>query len=211
MQNNIKRLRLERGMSQQDLADAVGAKTWQTISNIERGVSGLNEKKVAKYAEALGVQPWEIIGAPREERLITVNGYVQAGHFAETWELDEADQYTVPVPDEPKFRGFELYAAEVRGPSMNRRYPEQSVVIFTHAVETGEDIVPGKRYVIERERADGLREATVKLLWQDEDGKAWLLPESDDPRFQEPIALDGGEDDTIRIVGRVRFAVVRED
>ncbi len=93
---------------------------------------------------------------------------------------------------------------------MNKRYPEGTVLVFTDAMERPEDLVPGKRYLIERERADGLREATVKKLWQDEHGALWLVPESDDPRFQEAIALDGSDGDTIRILGRVKYAVTRE-
>ena len=93
---------------------------------------------------------------------------------------------------------------------MNRRYPEGTVLIYTNLNDTNEDLIFGKRYIVERERADGLREATVKTLWRDENGKAWLLPESTDPRYQEPIPIEGGENDTVRIVGRVRYAVTRE-
>ena len=92
----------------------------------------------------------------------------------------------------------------------DRRYPDGSALIFTSLIETREGLIPGKRYIIEIERSDGLREATVKQLWKDETGKLWLLPESTDPRYQQPVALDGAEGDMIRIVGRIRFAVQRE-
>ena len=93
---------------------------------------------------------------------------------------------------------------------MNKRYPEGTVVICTDAVQTGEEIIPGRRYVVERERSDGLREATIKTLWRDEHGRLWLVPESTDPRYQEPIPLHAAEDDTIRIVGTVRYSVQKE-
>lgn len=210
MKNNIRRLRMERGMSQQDLGDALGV-GWQTISNVERGATGLNSKKIEAYAAALGVEPQDIIAADDGTRRVPVVGYVQAGHYAESLEFDEDDRYEVVVPADPVFRRFRLEGREVRGPSMNRRYPERTVVVITDMVETGEDIQVGKRYVIERERPDGMREATVKKLWRDDGGNLWLLPESDDPRFQEPIPLEGGDDDTVRIIGRVRYAVSRED
>lgn len=210
MKNNVKRLRLRLGITQEELAGRLGV-TWQTVSNVERGHSGLSSKKIDKWASALEAEPHEVISAAGEQRAVPVIGYVQAGHFAESWMFDEEDQTEVWVEDEPRFRSFRLRGAIARGPSMNRRWPDGTVLIFTDAVETGEDIVVGKRYVIERERADGLREATVKLLWRDDTGKLWLLPESDDPRFQEPIPLDSADGDTVRIVGRVRYSVSRED
>lgn len=143
-------------------------------------------------------------------RRVIVKGFVQAGYWAETWEWGDDDQYSVPVPDDPALQPFTLFAAEARGPSMNKRYPDQTVLVFTDAVETGASLELGKRYIVERERADGMREATVKTLWRDEAGKIWLLPESSDPRFQEPIPIEGGEDDTVRVVGRVVYAVSKE-
>ena len=206
MANRIRELRESKGWSQADLGERLGIH-WQTVLRHEQDRGLTNEKK--HYAEVLGADV-ESLFFPQPFRTVLIKGYVQAGHWAETWELPEEDQYEVPIPNEPALTQFTLYGAELRGPSMNRRYLEGSVLIFTDAIETHEDLLVGKRYVVERQRADGLREATVKTLWQDENGRAWLLPESTDPRFQEPIPIDGAEEDTVRIVGRVRFAVSRE-
>ncbi|RUV07972.1 phage repressor [Mesorhizobium sp. M1A.F.Ca.IN.020.03.2.1] len=149
-------------------------------------------------------------GESEDVRHVKVTGFVQAGAWAETWEWSDDEVYSVPVPDDPALRAFGLHAAETRGPSMNKRYPEKTVLVFTDLIETGAALELGKRYIVERERADGLREATVKTLWRDENDKIWLLPESNDPRFQEPIPIDGGEDDTVRVVGRVVYAVSKE-
>ena len=37
------------------------------------------------------------------------------------------------------------------------------------------------------------------------------MPESTDPRHQQPIEIDGDNGDTVRMVGRVRYSVQRED
>ena len=68
------------------------------------------------------------------------------------------------MPDDVEWRGRKLYAAETRGPSMDQIYPEGTVVVFTDMIDTEEEVIAGKRYIVEMERADGLREATVKRL-----------------------------------------------
>lgn len=145
-------------------------------------------------------------------RRVEVVSFVQAGHFAETWEWEDGERYSVYVPDLPEFRGLRLYAAETRGPSMNRRYSDSTVVVFNSVIEAREDPIPGKRYVIERRKLSGECEHTVKLLYADPEGKLWLMPESDDPRYQAPISVEDGTGtgDVVTIIGRVLFAVTRE-
>lgn len=177
-----------------------------------------------KLADALGLDAEAISrGQYREKgleattnsdlRTIRVAAHVQAGYWAENWEWPYDEQYDVAVPADPALAQFQLFAAETRGPSMNRRWPEGTVVVFTNVIETEESPVAGKRYVVERRRANGDVEHTVKLLHQDRDGRFWLIPESNDPVYQEPIPVDvevdGGEFE-VRIVGRVRYAVTRE-
>jgi transcriptional regulator with XRE-family HTH domain len=209
MQLRIKDILAKKGMTQSDLADGLGMHP-VNLNRIINGKIDTNTSRLEEIADYLGVSVPALFEAPGESRTVRVKGYVQAGYWAETWELPTDEQYDVPVPADESLARYTLYAAEIRGPSMNRKWDEGTTVVFTDAIETHEEIEIGKRYIVERERADGLREATVKKLWRDDAGKIWLLPESDDPRFQQPIALDGDEDDTIRIVGRVRYAVSRE-
>lgn len=145
-------------------------------------------------------------------RTVRVVAHVQAGNWADTWEWSDDDQYDVAVPADPMLASFRLYAAETRGPSMNRRYPEGTVVVFTDVEETDESLVPGKRYIVERRRSNGEVEHTVKLLHQDERGAFWLVPESTDPLFQTPMSVEAGAEngDEVRIRGRVHYSVARE-
>ena len=194
-----------------------------TIRNWKRALKdgrepGATIGSLAKLADVLQCQlPWLIGGSldpasAMNLRTVTVAAHVQAGQFAETWEWNEGDQYQVAVPVDPLLDGFKLYAAETRGPSMNKRWPEGTVVVFTNVEETGEMPTKGRRYVVERRQLGGEAEHTVKLLVQDADGKFWLMPESDDPRFQAPISVDEGtgDGDIVTIIGRVRYAVSRE-
>jgi lambda repressor-like predicted transcriptional regulator len=164
-------------------------------------------EKLVRLKDAIGME-----SSSRGLRHVTVAAHVQAGAWTESWEWEDDYKYSVSVPDLPELRPFRLYAAETRGPSMNKRYPEKTVVVFTNVEDTRESPMPGKRYVIERRRASGESEHTVKLLFADADGKLWLMPESDDPRFQAAISVDEGtnDGDLVSIIGRVRFAVTVE-
>ena len=215
---------LAAGFASTSAAAAALGVAYPTDAAHENASRGIRPDAASKYARKYKVSlDWLLEGrgagpAQRpartaqdlEPRMVPVKGFVQAGHYAETWEWSDDEVYSVPVPDDPAFRSFGLHAAETRGPSMNKRYPEKTVLVFTDLIETGAQLELGKRYIVERERADGLREATVKTLWRDDSGKIWLLPESNDPLFQEPIPIDGGEDDTVRVVGRVVYAVSKE-
>lgn len=171
---------------------------------------GLDAEAIARgeYREK-GLEPTAAPGL----RMVRVAAHVQAGYWAETWEWPYDEQYEVAVPADAFLAQVQLHAAETRGPSMNRRWPEKTVVVFTNVIETEESPMVGKRYVVERRRANGDLEHTVKLLHQDNEGRFWLVPESTDPLFQQPIPIDmdeqGGEFE-VRIVGRVRYAVSRE-
>lgn len=59
---NIKKYRLEKGMSQTELAEKVGFKNKASISIIESGRNDLTPDKVVKFADALGVSPMQLLG-----------------------------------------------------------------------------------------------------------------------------------------------------
>ncbi|MCZ4274023.1 LexA family transcriptional regulator [Maritalea porphyrae] len=210
MKNRIKQIMKQKNVSRDELADAVDAHPI-TISKLVSGKMNLTTDWMERIAKALRVRPEELISAAPALRTVTVNMHVEAGSWAEAnvWE-DPDQQYQIAVPNDPEFANLTLHGAETRGPSMNKRYPSGTIVVYTSIYETDEEPVPGRRYIIECERTDGLREATVKTLHKDEQGCLWLMPESNDPRHQQPIEVNGNLGDTIRIVGRVVFSVQKE-
>ncbi len=208
--NRIREIREATGMTQRQVADAIPL-SLPNYNRLENGHTKLTTERMDQLAEIFGCDPLDLITGHHPTRTVQVRAYVEAGAWVESWEWEEEDWYEVAVPDDPVFHGFSLYGAETRGPSMNRRYPEGTVLIFTDAIEAEEDVQVGKRYIVERERADGMREATVKTLIADDQGKLWLMPESSDPRHQQPIEIGGDEGDTVRLLGRVRYSVQRED
>ena len=68
----IKELREQRGMSQDDLAKAVGYKTRSSIAKIEKGESDPSQKKLVRIAEALEVRPSELLGED-SAKVVTVH------------------------------------------------------------------------------------------------------------------------------------------
>lgn len=61
------RARKNLGMTQEELAARVGYKTKSAINKIELGVRDLPQKKIAVFAEALGVSPGVLMGWVSEE------------------------------------------------------------------------------------------------------------------------------------------------
>lgn len=219
MKEWVKQALQHAGMSQSDLARELTANYgWSDnrsiLNKIVKGTRTLEAEEMFDIAKATGY-PIPGAGEAQKEhglRRVVVTAHVQAGNWEEAWEWDESDKYPILIPDLPEYKSIRLFAAETRGPSMNKRYPERTVIVFNDVQETGEDPIPGKRYVVERRRQSGEAEHTVKTLMTDNDGKLWLMPESDDPRFQTPISVDEGtaDEDLVVILGRVVFSVTRE-
>lgn len=75
---NIKRLRLERGLSQDELARLTGYRSRTSIAKIEAGKVDLSQSKIRLFASRLGVSAIELLGddgkpEPHEtERLLSL-------------------------------------------------------------------------------------------------------------------------------------------
>ncbi len=67
---NIAAARKRAGITQEELASRVGYKTKSAINKIELGIRDLPQKKIAAFADALGVTPGHLMGwdeKPAEE------------------------------------------------------------------------------------------------------------------------------------------------
>jgi len=150
---------------------------------------------LAKIAKALEWKSSQLIAAaegdaPRARlRSVSVRGHVQAGDWREALEWPQDDWYEVPLPPDPRWPRASRFALEVRGPSMNRLFPDRSVIYCALFDDIGDEPKNGDRVVVERVNRDGLFEATVKEYVIDEDGRRWLWPRSTHPDHQQPIPL----------------------
>ena len=146
-------------------------------------------------------------------RAIPILGDVEAGAWREPLTFDvelpanasrealEAMGLDYVVADIPGYETAQLYALRVRGPSMNRHYPEGRFVIVAPAAEAG--IRDGDHVIVRRNHA-GLSETTIKELVVDETGRAQLWPRSDNPDHQAPLRWSRGDgQDRAQIIGVV--------
>ena len=98
---NIAIARKQAGMTQEELAERVGYKTKSAINKIELGVRDLPQKKIASFAQALGVTPGHLMGwdAPASEQGALAANILKDPNtlsmVRDYLSLSEADQYTV--------------------------------------------------------------------------------------------------------------------
>jgi transcriptional regulator with XRE-family HTH domain len=201
--NRIRELRSAKGLDMVDLGKMVGT-THATISRLETGKMGLTEVWAAKIADALGVHISEIFGdiVPAKATGLPVLGDVHAGVWREVDLGDEPKESPLPIGRDPLYPNVTQFALRVQGESMNRVVREGAYIVCVSWAELGRQPRDNDLVVIERRR-DGLVETTIKRI-RNIGQEVFLMPDSDDPRWQQPIPLDGGlENDEIVITALV--------
>lgn len=74
---NIKKLREEKGLSQDALAKLTGYTDRSSITKIEKGLVDLQQSKIELFAKALGTTSRELVGWDEEDNLISLNNVYQ--------------------------------------------------------------------------------------------------------------------------------------
>jgi transcriptional regulator with XRE-family HTH domain len=186
--SRITKLREERGLTLEQLAESVGIST-SYLWRLENEKRNLSLKNVAKIANALGVPPEQLVAETAAQR-IPILTWVSAGTMAR----DDGQQDIIGETDaadlDPKGRWIAL---RVEGDSMDRISPPGSL-IFVNVKDRR--LVPNACYII----TNGDGEATYKRF------------RANPPRFEpvstnpahEPIFPDGEP----TVLGRVRRSVL---
>lgn len=171
-----------------------------TYAGHESGERGIPAGRAARYGKFFRVAPeWILFGRgdiddlPAPElpgmravaRFVPVLGDIQAGVFREIGDEPYEPEEIIPV-HLAGFEGAQLFALRVRGASMDRHYPDGTMVIVCPAHEIG---VREGDHVVVRRRRGLLVETTLKEVVK-EDGGIALWPRSNDPQFQDPIRLE---------------------
>lgn len=144
----IRDLREKRGLSQQELADALGYTSRSSIAKIEKGVVDLPQTKILAFAKVLGVTPAFLMGWENAEPVsqhasaqairIPVLGSIPAGIPLEAVE-DIIDWEEIPA--DWTRGGQEFFSLKVHGDSMSPRYEDGDVLILRKqdTCESGQD------------------------------------------------------------------------
>lgn len=180
-------------------AEAMGV-PYATYAQHESKLRGIPAGRAERYGRFFRVAPeWLLYGhgdiedspaptAPfgmrQVTRMVPVVGDIQAGVFAEA--MDDFEEPEVIPVHLAGFEGAQLFALRVRGRSMDKHYPDGTMVIVCPAAEIG---VREGDHVVVRRRRGSLVETTLKEVVR-EKGAIALWPRSTDPQFQDPIRLE---------------------
>lgn len=142
---NIKRLREEKGLSQDALAKLTGYTDRSSIAKIEKGQVDLQQSKINLFAKALGTTSSDLVGwdnqspAVRKGVLINVLGRVAAGLPLEAIEnIIDTEEIS-----EEMARTGEYFGLQIHGDSMEPRMYEGDIVIVRKQedAESGEIVI----------------------------------------------------------------------
>lgn len=189
---NLRQLREARGLSRQRLAKLLGCDQ-SYIVKLESGERRLKADWMARLEHALNVEPGTLMNnvdsgaAPIQN--VPVLGWSSAGRPMEAVS-QPASEY-VPVPS----TSTTLAAVRVRGQSMDRVAPNNSLIVYDYQMT---DLFDRGLYLIE---LGG--EVTFKR-YRSSDGPSRFEPDSTESGHSTIYPAPGVE---VRIVGRVVYAV----
>lgn len=184
------------------------------LRNRKRSVQGSNLEKLAR---ALDWQPEDLIDRARaavhkpnaKSSPIYIQGEVAAGAFidVETEQREPTEDDISPFPPDPRFPSDAQFDLVVRGTSLNRFARDGQRIRCVKLEAYGRPIEHDEMVIVDRMRGS-LRERTAKRFRQAAKDAVELWPDSDDPRWQEPIRIEGS-DDMVQIIGVVLYVYDR--
>ena len=197
MYNRIKKLRLQRGWSQEELAKKIGYADKTSIAKIEAGKVDLPQSKIIAFSNVFFVTPSYLMdgnnslpnSTKRKGIPINVLGRVAAGIPIESVEeIIDTEEITEELAATGDFFGL-----QIKGDSMEPRITEGDVVI----VRQQEDAENGETVIVLINGED----ATCKRLKKYSDGIMLL---SNNPKY-EPMVVSKQEiiDKPVKIIGKV--------
>lgn len=197
MADRLRKARIAAGYD--SASAAVRAYGWNgpAYTHHENGTRGITVEAAKRYARAFRVNPgWllaldKVESAPSQasrERIVEVTGSVAAGVWRETTEWPQPDRFEIVVGPSP-FPRARRFGLRVDGHSMDIIFAPGTLLDCLSIFDLGIEPANGDLVIVERQRADGMRELTVKEFHCDEDGRCWLIPRSTKPEFQSPIEV----------------------
>lgn len=209
----LQRVKDESGLSLNEVAQRVGV----SHTTLTRPLNNPLYKYVPKFATlqrialATGIGlPTELTNLPNAQpivaklKLLTVRGVVAAGMWQAAEVVQDVPLGEALMVEDPAYVGLPQWAELLRGPSMNRTYLDGDYLHVVDAAALGYFPRAGDDVIVERRTGqDGKVERTCKRVAVIE-GQRALIGDSTVEHWNDPLPLDGGDEDTlIQIIGLV--------
>ena len=139
---------------------------------------------------------------------VPVVGEVAAGLWMEAalFETENLEESTISY--DVRFPPQAQYVVKVRGESLNRIAANGDLLLCVDYLAAGLELKENDLVLVERSRDNGMTiERTAKRLIK-LNGESELMPESDDPRFQETIVYREGDFDHTEVKIKARIVMV---
>lgn len=199
---NIKRLRMDRDWTQEQLAEKVGV-TRSTVTQWETGWSKPRMGAVEKLAAVFGVSTSDMVNDQSDISNfvdVPLYGSIAAGTPIEMHAVDSSH----PVPTKVREKYPDSFLLKVEGDSMNRVLPNGCYALVDPR-QTAD--CNGAPYAVCVNGYD----ATIKRVRKLNNGFE-LVPDSNDPTYEKKTYNYNEPDtDTITVIGRVVYYVLPFD
>ncbi|POF29653.1 LexA family protein [Roseibium marinum] len=179
-------------------------------------LTGKGEQPVTRE-EVLALAPDSItdleaaLASPQAARPLEIKGQVAAGLWMEAGLFETDATRKATMAGDLRYPNEYQYLLQINGESLNRIARDGDFVLCLDYLEAGIDIRSGDLAVVERSRDGGHTiERTAKRIIR-RDGGIELRPESDDPRFQDPIIFNELDEEAteVRIIAKI-LTVIRQ-
>jgi SOS-response transcriptional repressor LexA len=154
----------------------------------------------------------EAASAPiRAATALDLKGQVAAGLWMEAGLFETDAISSTTIAGDLRFPSRSQYLLEINGESLNRIARNGDFILCLDYLEAGIEIKSGDLVVVERSRDGGHTiERTAKRIVR-RNGVIELQPESDDPRFQEPVIFNEHDEEAteVRIIAKI-LSVIRQ-
>jgi hypothetical protein len=162
----------------------------------ENGTRGIPSDKAKTYAKAFKVSvEWLLYGTGQNEKLapdfntgVPIRYKVQAGVWEEIDEMANEPYGLAPFIPDPNYPIIEQWAEQIIGDSVNKIFPDGSLIHVRQFYNTLEGW-PIDKLVVVQHYKNGMYRRTVKRL-KLIDGKPALIGESTNEKWNKPIIFD---------------------
>lgn len=205
---NIRKLRNSKGLTQQQLADLMGASNYTTVSKWESGSNSPRGGELVKLSEYFNVSVDDLLGIGKDLTIQNNEQYnylptsISAGLPLTVDGIDHAEKISVPDSIMGKWAGDkDIYMMRINGESMNRIIPHGSIIAIKptecHLLKDGDIVVYSDNH-----------DYSVKRYFRD-DNRIIFRPDSNDSRFYDYVTSDNNEN--LVIHGKVVVYIVELD